>query len=158
MSVEEALANTLPTPLENNAEAADDVKKMLAELNGDAEPEELEKTNGAVAKVNGTSELKTENDLDKENDIEIDDRHPDRRHKKDDDDEPHYRGDRDRDDRNGRGHRGGRGGRGGGRGDFKPRNKRDNIKSNLVQEEESNDPVAIRKQVLKICAIAILVF
>jgi hypothetical protein len=158
MSAEEALTNTHPTPLENNAEAADDVKKMLAELKGDAEPKELENINGAAAKVNGNSESKTKNEVEKEDDKENDDRHPDRRQQKNDGDEPRYRADRDRDDRNGRGHRGGRGGRGGGRGDFKPRNKRDNIKSNLVQEEESDDPVAIRKQVLRICAIAILLF
>jgi hypothetical protein len=159
LAAPEAMAETHPTPLENNAEAADDVKKMLAELKGGAESTDHDKTNGATTTANGTSEPKPENGVDREDGKDNDDRHPDRRHQKDEDeDEPRYRGDRDGDDRNGRGHRGGRGGRGGGRGDFKPRNKRDNIKSNLVQEEESDDPVAIRKQVLRICAIAILLF
>ena len=143
MSAEELVTDALQTPLNNNAEAADDVKKMLAKLKGDGDAQESEKTNGTSLKANGSPGVTAGNDADgKEND----DRHPDRRHRDDDGDEPRYR--RDREVRGGgRGHRGSRGGRGGSRGDFKPYNKRDNIKSNLVQEEESDDPVAIREQV-----------
>jgi hypothetical protein len=152
MSTEEAATDALQTPLDNNAEAADDVKKMLAELKGGSDVQDPEKTNGVSEKVNGTSDAKAENSEEtekteaKDEDKENDDRHPDRRHR-DEDDPPRYR--RDRDDRGGPRHKGGRGGRGGGRSDFKPRNRRDNIKSNLVQEEESDDPVAIRKQVMR---------
>ena len=156
---EEVVTDALQTPLENNTEAADNVKKMLAELKGGAGSREPEKVNGNSEKINGASEEKPEekNGEGKHDDKENDDRHPDRRHRNDDDDAPRYR--QDRDDRGGgKGHRGGRGGRDRGRGDFKPRNKRENIKSNLVQEEESNDPVAIRKQVMRTTSVALHVF
>lgn len=158
MSTEEAATNALQTPLKTNAEAADDVKKMLAELKSGTESKEPEKINGATAKINGTSDSTADNGAEEEDDKENDDRHPDRRHHGDDDDEPRDRRDRDRDERGGRGHRGGRGGRGGGRGDFKRGNKRDNIKSNLLQEEESDDPVAIRKQVLRLPSVTTPMF
>jgi hypothetical protein len=147
MPAEDANTGTLQNPTESNAEAANDVKKMLAELKGDTEPKVSEEANSATNKVNGNTESQGKNGVATE-DKENDDRHPDRRHQRaDEDDEPRDRRDRDRDSRNGRGHRGGHRGRGGGRGDFKPHNKRENIKSNLIQEKESDDPVAIRKQV-----------
>lgn len=149
MAAEGEITGALQNPQEGNAEAADDVKKMLAELKGNTEPKDTAKANGAADKVNGNTTPQAENAVAIEDKKENDDRHPDRRHQRaDEDDEPRYR--RDRDNRNSRGHRGGRGGRGGGRGDFKPRNKRENIKSNLIQEEESDDPVAIRKQVRRL--------
>lgn len=154
MSVKETITDALQAPLDNNVEAADAVKKMLAELKGGSDAKEPEKSYGMLEKTNGASDAKPENGEDvkktdtKDEDKENDDKHPDRQRREEDDDSPRYR--RDRDDRGGQRQRGGRGGRGGGRGgDFKSRNRRENIKSNLVQEEESNDPVAIRKQVLR---------
>jgi hypothetical protein len=133
MSTEAEVSDAMSKPVEQNAQAADDAAKMLEELSGSATTNgattekpaaEKETTNGASEHKEATSEKKDE----------------DKRSRS-----PEYRR-RDRDDR-GRG-RGRGGGRGRGRGDFQHnRNHRNNIKSDLTTQEESDDPVAIRKQV-----------
>lgn len=132
MSAEVEVAEGLEKPIDSNAQAAEDAKKLLAELEGEADvkPTTQEKPE---EKTNGTTK-----DDDKEND-DAQDRSPDRR-RSDRNDRDGYRG-RGR----GGGGRGGRGGRGGHFGGA--RNYADNIKSDLITQEESSDPVAIRKQV-----------
>lgn len=125
MSAEAEASEGLNKPVDQNAQAADDAKKMLEELsgevgtNGTSAEKSTEKTNGA-AEEQGESEDKRDRS-------------------------PEYRR-RGRDDRG----RGGRGrGRGrGGRGGFdRDRPARYNNKSDLTTQEETDDPVAIRKQV-----------
>ena len=119
MSTELAAAPT--TGIDKNAQAAEDAKKMLAELQGESTAEtdpagaSEEKMSGDVQEAQLTDE--EENESKTTNDR------------------------RDRD--SGRSSRGGRG-----RGGHPTRNYRDNIKSDLTTQEESSDPVAIRKQVL----------
>lgn len=122
---------------DQNAQAAEDAKKMLAELQGDAavdakpatEPEQKE-TNGAAA----TTTDATSNDKPAEVSEDKSQNSDRRRDRRDDG----RRGDGNR----GRGRGRGRGGRGG----FSDRN---NIKSDLTSQEVSDDPVAIRKQVCR---------
>lgn len=144
MSAEAEVSAAIDKPVDQNAQSAEDVKKMLAELEGEAQTKDTteapaadskpeEKTNGASTE---TKEETTETKEDKKVEISAHNR----------------RGDRDSDDRGrrGRSDRGGRGGRGnfrGGRGGPNTRSHRDNIKSDLTSQEESSDPVAIRKQV-----------
>ncbi|KAL2410942.1 hypothetical protein ABEF94_002659 [Exophiala dermatitidis] len=136
MSVEEAVTDALQIPVDQNAQAAEDAKKMLAELRGDAETagKELTTTSDATESNKAEAEAKpeakeTETSSEKKDDSE----------KKDNsgkDWEP-----RERSGYSGRGR--GRGGHNGQR----SRNYRDNIKSDLTSQETSSDPVAIRKQV-----------
>ena len=134
MSAELAASDATPTTsIDKNAQAAEDAKKMLAELQGestakadDAEASE-EETNGDVQEVKPTDE---------EENIE--------KSVKDKSEENESKTTNDRRDRDG--DRSSRGGRG--RGGHPTRNYRDNIKSDLTTQEESSDPVAIRKQVL----------
>lgn len=142
MSAEAEVTEALQQPVDQNAQSAEDVKKMLAELDGQAVAKKEEDTKDTVktgepseSKMNGSEpEVKDESTADKENDAPVKeeggDKSPDRR-----------RGDRF--DRGGRGRGRGRGGRGG----FQSRNYRDNIKSDLTTQEESSDPLAIRRQV-----------
>ena len=120
------------TGIDKNAQAAEDAKKMLAELQGettaetdDADASE-EKTNGDVQEAKPTDEENIEKPV------------------KDKNEENESKTTNDRRDRDG--DRSSRGGRG--RGGHPTRNYRDNIKSDLTTQEESSDPVAIRKQVL----------
>ena len=128
MSAGAEVSEGLEKPMDSNAQSAEDAKKLLAELEGEAATEDKseEKTNG------------TAKEDDKEND-DTQTRSPDRRRsdRNDRNDRDGYRG-------RGRGS-GGRGGRFGG--DRGGRNHRDNIKSDLTTQEESSDPVEIRKQV-----------
>ncbi len=142
MSAKAEVTEGLQQPVDQNAQSAEDVKKMLAELNGDAVAKEDEDSKDTVkteepseSEVNGTAtDVKDASSVDKENGAPVKEedgeKSPDRR-----------RGDRF--DRGGRGRGRGRGGRGG----FTNRNYRDNIKSDLTSQEESNDPLAIRRQV-----------
>jgi lupus La protein len=126
MSAEEAVTEGLQTPIDQNAQAAEDAQKMLAELQG-------ETTTGEPSKeTNGTAEEPAEAKKDIAEDAS-----------EEKDERSHREGDRrhDRSDRGGRER--GRGGRNG----FGTRNYRDNIKSDLTTQEPSSDPVAIRKQV-----------
>ena len=146
MSAESEVTEALQQPVDQNAQSAEDVKKMLAELDGEAVAKKEEESKDTAkseepseSKVNGSeSEVKNESTADKENDAPVKeedgDRSPDRR-----------RGDRFERGGRGRGRGRGRGGRGG----FQSRNYRDNIKSDLTTQEESNDPLAIRRQVHK---------
>ena len=107
----------------NNEAAAAEVDALLGEIDQDIEKDKQK------AEQNGDSKDSDDRD-EKDNRDRNDDNRPPRR-------------DYDRDNRGGRGGRGrGRGGRGGG---FK--RDSENIKSNLVLEEKSDDPAAIRKQV-----------
>jgi len=120
------------TGIDKNAQAAEDAKKMLAELQGettvetdDADASE-EMMNGDVQEAKPTDEENIEKPV------------------KDKNEENESKTTNDRRDRDG--DRSSRGGRG--RGGHPTRNYRDNIKSDLTTQEESSDPVAIRKQVL----------
>ena len=144
MSTEAEVTEALQQPIDQNAQSAEDVKKMLAELDSEAVTKKEGASKDTVkteepseSKVNGSeSEVKDESTADKENTTAVKDedgdRSPGRR-----------RGDRY--DRGGRGRGRGRGR--GGRGGFQSRNYRDNIKSDLTTQEESSDPLAIRRQV-----------
>jgi lupus La protein len=134
MSTELAASDAAPTTgTDKNVQAAEDAKKMLAELQGettaeidDADANE-EQTNGDVQEAKPTDE---EENI--ENSV------------KDKSGENESKTTNDRRDRDsGRSSRGGRG-----HGGHPTRNYRDNIKSDLTTQEESSDPVAIRKQVL----------
>ena len=146
MSAEVEVTDALQQPVDQNAQSAEDVKKMLAELDGEAGVKKESDSKDTVdtqetsePKENGTStdakeepvSVKNE-DADSKEDNR--DRSPDQR-----------RGDRgDRFDRGGRGRGRGRGGRG----SYGSRPYRDNIKSDVTTQEESDDPVAIRRQVI----------
>jgi lupus La protein len=126
MSTELAASDAAPTAgIDKNAQAAEDAKKMLAELQGEATSNG--KTNGNVQEVKPTDEEENIERLGKD---------------KSEESEPKTTNDR-RDRDSGRSSRGDRG-----RGGHPTRNYRDNIKSDLTTQEESSDPVAIRKQVL----------
>jgi hypothetical protein len=137
MSTEVAASGAAPpASLDKNAQAAEDAKKMLAELQGGTTAEtgaantSKEKLNGDVQEAKHTVEEKSLEEPSKDrSEEEESERKNDRR---------------DRDDR-----RSSRGGRG--RGGYQARNYRDNIKSDLTTQEESSDPVAIRKQVKHDC-------
>ena len=144
MSAEAEVSAAIDKPVDQNAQSAEDVKKMLAELEGEAQTKDTSKASA----VDSKSEEKTNGDSteSKEETTEV------REDKKVEISAHNRRGDRDSDDRGryGRSDRGGRGGRGnfrGGRGGPRTRSHRDNIKSDLTTQEESSDPVAIRKQV-----------
>lgn len=130
MSAEEAVTSGNEKPLDQNAKAAADAKKLLAELDASEATRSdagVEQNDSAKA---GAGDDVTNNDKSEE-------------HKpRDDDRRDRDRGRRDNGDRRGgRGSYRGRGGRGGGN------RPRDNIKSVLTVEEKSSDHDAIRKQV-----------
>jgi lupus La protein len=135
MSTELAASDMAPTTgIDKNAQAAEDAKKMLAELQGEATAEtddadaSEEKTNGDVQEAKLTDEEENIEKLVKDKSEENESKTTNDRQDKD----------------SGRSSRGG----GRGRGGHPTRNYRDNIKSDLTTQEESSDPVAIRKQVL----------
>jgi lupus La protein len=137
MSADVAAPDAAPTAnRDKNARAAEEAKKMLAELSGgatvetDAADANEEKTNGNTQDTGSSVEKQSSEEPSKDKREEGE---PDR-----------TKGRRDRDD--GRSSRGGRG-----RGGYQARAYRDNIKSDLTTQEESSDPVAIRKQVLNDC-------
>jgi lupus La protein len=133
MSAEAAVQETAPVVNDPNAEAAEEVKQMLAKLQGKSEtakeiPEQSsEKANGKVEESTASTEV---NRTEATTEPKPKEAEPEKRQ------ETRHR-DSDRPSR----------GRGGGRGGFSSRNFKDNIKSDLTTLEESNDPVAIRKQV-----------
>jgi|SRR5271155_2900059 len=145
MSLEEAVTDGLPKPLDTNAQSAEDVKKMLAQLKGEAgvtkaaeEPVETEKTSDVAQEAERSEPAPAEKDEEQKPDKEADstETNGDREH-----DRARRRHDRD----DGRSSRGGRGGgRGGG---FRAKNYKENIKSDLTLLKETDDPVQIRKQV-----------
>ena len=144
MSAEEAATEGLNAPIDQNKAAADDAKALLAELEA-AGPDAAETTskpenNGAT---NGDAQ-RTPDDQQAESDEKNDDGEAEAGKEGRSQDRDHKRRDRD-DDRRGRG-RGGRGGRGAGRGRGNFRGRDSGVKSNLVREEKSDDPDAIRKQ------------
>lgn len=132
MSTEETVTDALQTPVNANAQAEQDAKKMLEELSaeqGGADATLKPENNGAAAPNKDAVDTSTED--------------PDKSQG-----QTARRGDRrqDRGDKNNRGarrgdRRGGRGGRGG------RTSTRDNIKSVLDDQEKSSDHDAIRKQV-----------
>jgi lupus La protein len=134
MSAELAASGTAPrTGTDKNAQAAEDAKKMLAELQGEA----TVKTDGADAseeKANGNVQ-EAQPAGEEENAEKL---------AKDKNEENESKAANDRRDRDS-----GHSSRGGREREGRPtRSYRDNIKSDLTTQEESNDPVAIRKQVL----------
>jgi len=143
MSAEEAITDALQTPVDPNAQAAEDAKKLLAEMQHEtgASGDAAKQTNGEAsdkkAEANAVTEKKADTGEKDESEVKA----------------PRQNGresDRGRDNRqNGRSERGGHG-HGRGRGDrngYSKRNYRDNIKSVFTDQKESSDPVAIRKQV-----------
>jgi lupus La protein len=134
MSTELAPSDAAPTTgIDKNVQAAEDAKKMLAELQGEATAEtddadaNEEQTNGDVQEAKPTDEEenieKSVKDKSEENESKTTNDRRDR--------------DSGRSSHSGHGH-----------GGHPTRNYRDNIKSDLTTQEESSDPVAIRKQVL----------
>lgn len=119
---------------ELNAAAIAEVDAVLAEL----EANETKKPEGD----DGPNMQTSENGEDEVKESKGENGHVEERNSEDErsDSGQARRNDRRRNDN----YRGGRGSRGGGRGGFKRGN---NIKSNLISEEKSSDPVAIRKQV-----------
>src|SRR2546423_6227937 len=136
MSTEIAASEAAPPAnLDKNAQAAEDAKKMLAELRGEATAEtdaadaSRDETNG-VQEEKPTAEHKSIGESTKD--------------KTEEDEAERTNDQRDGDD--------GRSSRGGPRrGGFQARNYRANIKSDLTTQEESSDPVAIRKKVQNSC-------
>lgn len=134
MSAEEAVTDALQTPRDSNAQAAEDTKKLLAEMQNETVPSDGAKqtngdANGKKAEATAGEKNETEEKTSRHQGRDSD-RHRDGRH-------------------NGRSEHGGRG-RGRGRGDrngHSQRNYRDNVKSVFTDQKESSDPVAIRKQV-----------
>ncbi len=111
--------------LDKNAQAAEEAKKMLAELQGSTEKPTTEKANGDVTKDSTAAEEDKVEQSSEDKTEETDSRQSNERRHRD----------------GGRSFRGGRGG-------FQDRKSyRENIKSDLTTQEESNDPAAIRKQV-----------
>ena len=134
MSTELAASDAAPTTgIDKNAQAAEDAKKMLAELQGETRAE-TDDADASEEKKNG--DVQEAKPTDEEENIE--------KIAKDKSEENESKTTNDRRDRDG--DRSSRGGRG--RGGHPTRNYRDNIKSDLTTQEESSDPVAIRKQVL----------
>ena len=139
MSVEEAVTDGLQQPADPNAQSAEDVKNLLAELKGEQwqvmnQKEPSEATEKKQEKPE-TSEAETKPE-DAANEDET------KTEEKKDDDQRHDRQER-RDGHSGRGRGRGRGGRGGQQG----RNYKDNIKSDLTTGQVTDDPHQIRKQV-----------
>jgi lupus La protein len=133
MSTDVAAPDAAPTAsVDKNAQAAEDAKKMLAELQGgttgetDSADAKRERANGDLQEAKSSVE---EGSLEEP---------PKDKTEEGESEKPIDRRDRD----NGRSYRGGRG-----RGGYQARSYRDNIKSDLTTQEESSDPVAIRKQV-----------
>ncbi|KIW41581.1 hypothetical protein, variant [Exophiala oligosperma] len=116
---EETVTDALQTAVDHNAAAAEDAKKLLAELQGDSEQKQETSETTIVEKPATDDSDKKEDDS------------RDREHRND---SAHYS-------------RGGRGGRGDRRGGFTPRNYRNNSKFDPTSKEVTNDPAAIRKQV-----------
>ena len=137
MSAEETVTDAVQTPVNQNAQAAEDAEKLLAELQNETAPTQTADTTGS----NGTKEEPAVDSEDKQKPEE-----PKADDKRSDDRNGHS--DRRGDNRERRHNRGDFKGRGRGRGDRNGgRNYRDNIKSDVTTQEESSDPVAIRKQV-----------
>jgi hypothetical protein len=148
MSAEEAVTDALQTPLDSNAQAAEETKKLLAEMQNESGPSEAVKhtngdTNGANSEDKapkeekvGTGEKDESEDKPSGDRSRDSDRHRDNRHR-----------DNDRSDRRGQRPTRGRGRGGNDRNGHGNRNYRDNIKSVFTDQQESSDPVAIRKQV-----------
>lgn len=140
MSAEEAVTDALQTPLDSNAQAAEETKKLLAEMqNESGSSDGVKKTNGDANGAKAEEQVSKDESEEKpsgDRNRGSDRRGDDRRH------------DNDRSER--RGHRPNRGrGRGGNdRNGYGNRSYRDNIKSVFTDQQESSDPVAIRKQVL----------
>lgn len=130
MSAEEAVTDALQTPIDQNAQAAEETKRMLAELQGEAaSTDEPKETNGATEVEKPAEEPATDKKAE----------------------ENQRESETPREHRHGRSDRGGRGRGRGGQNYNAPRNYRDNIKSDLTTQEESSDPAAIRKQVRVLC-------
>ncbi|KIX05316.1 uncharacterized protein Z518_06188 [Rhinocladiella mackenziei CBS 650.93] len=128
MSAEEAAAtDALRTPTDQNAQAAEDAKKMLAELQDEAQSKEGQKeSNGTIESEKPKDDAAVEKESEESKDTT--DKSRESRHQ-------------GRSEYSGRGR--GRGGQNG----CGSRNYRDNIKSDLTTQEVSSDPAAIRKQV-----------
>ena len=113
-----------------NAQAAKDAAKMLAELQGETKtgteeaPAATDVTNGETKEEQTTTEDKQPEKLEETQDGAEDTKKPQDSSDKGRDYSPRGRG-----------------------GSYQKPNYRDNIKSELVKQEESSDPDAIRKQV-----------
>lgn len=135
MSAEESVTDALQEPVGQNAEATEDAKKLLAELQAGEEedPTTRPESNGDNAKAAMTDGNNTEDDV----------KHAPEEDEAGEGKQEHRESPAERKTHERRGVGGGSyRGRG-----VKPKNFRDNIKSDLTTQETSNDPVAIRKQV-----------
>lgn len=141
MSAEEAVTDARQAPLEQNAQSAEEVKKMLAELQDQSEASgQTKETNGTSATVPAADKVHSEENVPEKDRESATAEQGSSVQAKDAADKPRARRQEGRSDR-------GSGRPGRGRGGYQARNYRDNIKSDLTAQEESSDPVAIRKQV-----------
>ena len=137
MSVEEAVTDGLQQPANPNAQSAEDVKNMLAELKGESESQEPSKV----------SEKQEPSQTEETEPVKPGDKTESESKKSNGDNREDNNGDGERRHHHG-GYRGGRGGRGGrGRGGSQNRSYKDNVKSDLTSLPETDDPQQIRKQV-----------
>jgi lupus La protein len=150
MSVEEVVTEGLSEPLDHNAQAAEDAKRMLAELESDAAPAEKTVEETGEKKNSPTAESTTNTNKDAEK-LNGGDEH------ENEDDQRERRQDRGRREHNGggrgRGRGRGRNGYGGGdrdgeRDSYQNRHKRENhSRFDPSTKEVTDNPVEIRKQV-----------
>jgi hypothetical protein len=141
----------VPSQADSNAQSAQDVQNMLAELKGSnqaattndpavAENGEVAKASNEdvkEAKVNGSEKKNGAEESESKKEDEA------KEEKKEENDEDKS-GERSRGQRP---YRGGSRGRGGARGRGEYKNFKENIKSDLTAQAETDDPVQIRKQV-----------
>ena len=149
MSVEDAVTDGLQHPINPNVESAQDVENMLAELKGEPGAQAAAKTaeSAEEVKVEGR-EWEAEDDY--KQDIKSEEK-PDTTLKQSETRTEYDRPQR----RNVHGDsRPGRGGRG--RGGFKSKSYRENIKSDFTSAPETDDPVQIRKQVHRYTEVGFL--
>lgn len=150
MSAEEAVTDALQKPLDSNALAAEDTKKLLAEMQNESAPSEgVKQTNGAANGAKEEEQAPKEEKVDAGDNDESGDKAWQDRSRDSDRHRDNRRRDNGRPDHRGRGRdRGGRGRGGNDRNGHGNRGYRDNVKSVFTDQQESSDPVAIRKQVL----------
>jgi lupus La protein len=143
-------------PEDSNAQSAQDVQNMLAELKGGNQPEVAPESaivkNGDLAQVKDDAKNAHEaesNDTEAKNGVQDSENKKDDPENKKDDAETQKDAEDEGQKRPGsyRPYRGGDRGRGGGRGRGNFSSYKQNIKSDLTTLEETDDPVQIRKQV-----------
>lgn len=137
-------------PVDSNAQSAQDVQNMLAELKGSGQPgaatDSIATNDDEVAQASNNKQSVDEaksNDLAEENGVED----PEKKKNGETNEGKKDVGEHGEGSQGHRPHRGGYRGRGGARGRGDIKSYKQNIKSDLIAQEETDDPVQIRKQV-----------